>query len=394
MNDALPRWADVVLVPLLNLALALVASGIVVALIGEDPFEVLALLVRGAVGSADGWSYTLYYATNFIFTGLGVAIAFHARLFNIGGEGQAAIGGLGVALALLFVPWPHWSLALLGAMAGAALFGAGWAAIPAYLQAKRGSHIVITTIMFNFIASALMVYLLSRVLLVPGAGGSPETARFAAEANLPGIGDLYALLGWGCVERPIAPICRAPLNIAFPLALAACVAVWFLLWRTRLGYEIRAFGHSEPAARYAGIAPTRIIMVAMLISGALCGMMAINSVMGEAERLVIDPVQGAGFVGIAVALMGRSHPLGVLIAALLFGMLYQGGGYVEFDIPAISRDMILVIQALVILFTGALDNLVRMPMERAFLSRRRQPVPVAPTNPIETGGHPEKRVEP
>ena len=394
MNDAMPRWADIVLVPLLNLALALVVSGLVVAAIGENPFEVLALLVEGAVGSVDGWSYTLYYATNFIFTGLGVAVAFHARLFNIGGEGQAAIGGLGVALALLSLAWPHWSLALLAGVAGAALFGAAWAAVPAYLQARRGSHIVITTIMFNFIASALMVYLLSRVLLVPGAGGSPETARFAAETKLPAIGDLYAMLGWGCVERPIASVCRAPLNIAFPLALLAALGVWVLLWRTRLGYEIRAFGHSQPAALYSGISATRIVMVAMLISGGLCGMMAINSVMGEAERLVIDPVQGAGFVGIAVALMGRSHPVGVLLAALLFGMLYQGGGYVEFDIPAISRDMILVIQALVILFTGALDNMVRAPMERLFLSRRRQPEAVAPTNPIEVGGHPEKRVEP
>ncbi len=229
---------------------------------------------------------------------------------------------------------------------------------------------------------------------MPGAGGSPETARFAAPTNLPAIGDLYALLGWGCVERPIASVCRAPLNIAFPLALLAAFGVWVLLWRTRLGYDIRAFGHSEPAALYSGISATRIVMIAMTISGALCGMMAINSVMGEAERLVIDPVQGAGFVGIAVALMGRSHPAGVLLAALLFGMLYQGGGYVEFDIPAISRDMILVIQALVILFTGALDNMVRAPMERVFLSRRRQPEPVAPTNPIEAGGHPEKRVEP
>ena len=394
MNDALPKWADIALIPLLNLALALIVSGLVVAFIGEDPFEVLSLLIEGAVGSADGWSYTLYYATNFIFTGLGVAVAFHARLFNIGGEGQAMLGGLGVALALLYVPWPHWSVALLAAMAGAALFGAAWAAIPAWLQARRGSHIVITTIMFNFIASALMVYLLSRVLLVPGAGGSPETARFAAETNLPAIGDLYALLGWGCVERPIASVCRAPLNIAFLLALLASVGVWALLWRTRLGYEIRAFGHSEPAALYAGISPTKIIMVAMLISGGLCGLMAINAVMGEAERLVIDPVQGAGFVGIAVALMGRSHPIGICLAALLFGMLYQGGGYVEFDIPAISREMILVIQALVILFTGALDNMVRMPVESLFLTRRR-PESALPTSATRSDGDPKAgRVEP
>ncbi|MEL6587315.1 MAG: ABC transporter permease [Pseudomonadota bacterium] len=310
MTDTLPKWADIVLIPLINLLLALFVSGIVVALIGKDPFEALYILVTGSVGSAYGWGYTLFYTTNFIFTGLGVAVAFHARLFNIGGEGQAALGGLGTALVLLYVPWPHWTIALLAATCGAAVFGAAWAAIPAYLQAKRGSHIVITTIMFNFIAAALMVYLLSRVLLVPGAGGSPETARFIEAVRLPNAYDVAPWLGFSR---------STPLNVSFFLAIAACVFVWLLIWRTRLGYEIRAFGHSEPAALYAGISQTKITMIAMLISGGLIGLMAINSVMGEAERLVIDPVQGAGFVGIAVALMGRSHPVGVFIAALLFG---------------------------------------------------------------------------
>ncbi|PWJ22114.1 ABC transporter permease [Jannaschia seohaensis] len=386
MTDALPKWADILLIPLINLILALVVSGLVVALIGKDPFEALSILVTGAVGSAYGWGYTLFYATNFIFTGLGVAVAFHARLFNIGGEGQAALGGLGCALVLLYLPLPHWSLAIIAASLGAALFGAAWAAIPAYLQAKRGSHIVITTIMFNFIASALMVYLLSRVLIVPGAGGSPETARFVESVHLP---NAYDVLPWMGFSR------STPLNVSFLLAIAACVFVWVLIWRTRLGYEIRAFGQSEPAALYGGISSVRIIMIAMLISGALIGLMAINSVMGEAERLVIDPVQGAGFVGIAVALMGRSHPVGVFLAALLFGALYQGGGELTFEMNGMTREIILVIQALVILFTGALDNMVRAPVERAFLSARKRPRAPLPTNPVEPGGHSdEKKVEP
>ena len=386
MTDALPRWVDVALIPALNVALALVVSGLVVAAIGENPFEAMAILVDGAVGSAYGWGYTLFYATNFVFTGLGVAVAFHARLFNIGGEGQAALGGLGVALVLLAVPWPHWTAALAAASGGAALFGAAWAAIPAYLQARRGSHIVITTIMFNFIASALMVYLLSRVLLVPGGGGSPETARFADAVHLPSAAEILPFLGF---PR------STPLNVSFLLALAACVAVWVLIWRTRLGYEIRAFGHSEPAAVYAGTSPVRITMLAMLISGGLCGLMATNAVMGEAERLVIDPVQGAGFVGIAVALMGRSHPAGVALAALLFGVLYQGGAELEFENPNITRDMVVVIQALVILFTGALDNMVRGPVEGLFAARRLRADRPVPTTPLEPGGHPERgKVEP
>ena len=359
--DKMPKWADVALIPLINLTLALLVSALVIAYIGESPVEAMTVMIRGAVGSAYGWGYTLYYTTNFIFTGLAVAVAFHARLFNIGGEGQAALGGLGVTLVCLSVPWPHWTLALPAAVIGGALFGAAWAAIPAWLQAKRGSHIVITTIMFNFISSALLVYLLVNVLKVPGSM-APETARFPEGARLPSAYDFGAWMGF---TR------SAPLNVAFFVALACCVGVWFLIWRTRLGYEIRAFGQSEPAAVYAGIAPVRIIMTAMLISGGLAGLMAVNAVQGEAERLVIDSVQGAGFVGIAVALMGRSHPLGVLLAALLFGALYQGGAELEFEIPAISREMIVVIQALVILFTGALDNMVRAPVARLFTSARK-----------------------
>lgn len=360
--DRMPKWADVILIPLLSVVLALIASGIVVALIGENPVEAMAIMVRGALGSAYGWGYTLFYATNFIFTGLAVAVAFHARLFNIGGEGQAALGGLGVAVLMLSVGWPHWTVALLAATLGSAVFGAAWAAIPAYLQAKRGSHVVITTIMFNFIASALLVYLLVNVFRVPGSM-SPETATFAEATHLPNAAQFAGFLGFRS---------STPLNVTIFVALAACVAVWLLIWRTRLGYQIRAFGHSERAAVYAGINPVRITMITMPISGALAGMMAINSVMGEAERLVIDFVAGAGFVGIAVALMGRSHPIGVFLAALLFGALYQGGAELQFEMPAISREMVVVIQALVILFAGALDNLVRMPLESLFLSLRRR----------------------
>ena len=158
------------------------------------------------------------------------------------------------------------------------------------------------------------------------------------------------------------------------MAILACIAVWLLIWRSRLGYEIRSFGWSEPAARYAGISPVRIIMLTMLISGGLAGMMAINNVMGEAERLVLNSAEGAGFIGIAVALMGRSHPLGVFLAAVLFGFLYQGGAELSLW-TGIPRDMVVVIQALVILFTGALDNMVRMPLERVFSTLRRAPKP-------------------
>ncbi len=155
MKPALPRWADLILIPGLNLILAFLVAGLVVIFIGEDPIRAVSILIQGSLGSSYGIGFTLYYATTFVFTGLAVAIAFHASLFNIGGEGQAALGGLGVTLVCLAVPWPHWALALPVAILGAGLFGGAWAFLPGYLQAKRGSHIVITTIMFNFIASAL-----------------------------------------------------------------------------------------------------------------------------------------------------------------------------------------------------------------------------------------------
>ncbi len=358
--DVMPKWADALLIPLISVALSFFLSGLVILYLGMNPFEALKLMITGALGSSYGWGFTLYYTTNFIFTGLCAAIAFQARLFNIGGEGQAALGGLGVALICLALPY-HWLIVLPLAVLGGALFGAGWAIIPAYLQAKRGSHVVITTIMFNYIAAALMVYMLVEVLK-PEGSMDPASERFAEATNLPLMSDVLGLFG-------IPFSSAAPANISFFIAILACFLIWLLLWRTRLGYEIRAYGHSESAADYAGISPARIVIIAMLISGALAGCMAINSVMA-AERLVLNSVEGAGFIGLAVALMGRSHPVGVFFAALLFGFLYQGGG--ELALWAnIPRELILVIQGLVILFTGALDNMVRMPLESLFLLFRR-----------------------
>lgn len=363
MTPALPRWADLALIPALNLILAFLFAGLVVVFIGEDPVRAVRILIAGSLGSSYGIGFTLYYATTFVFTGLAVAVAFHANLFNIGGEGQAAVGGIGVALVCLALDWTHWAVVLPAATLGAAVFGGAWAFIPGYLQAKRGSHVVITTIMFNFIASALVTYLLVNVLKVPGSM-STETRNFADGAHLPFIHEMLAALG--------ISMSRTPMNFSSFIALLAALLVWLLIWRTRLGYEIRAFGFSEPAAVYAGIDPVRITVVVMLLSGALAGMMALNAVMGYQHRLVLDHVGGAGFVGIAVALMGRSHPLGVVLAAILFGVLYQGGAELAFEMPGISREMIVVIQALVILFTGALENLVRAPVGWAFLRLRRR----------------------
>ncbi|MDQ2065926.1 ABC transporter permease [Xinfangfangia sp. CPCC 101601] len=358
--ERLPRWADVALVPLVSLTLAFTIAALIILAIGQDPWEAITVMVQGTVMDAYGWGYTLYYATSFMFTGLAVCVAFHAAMFNIGGEGQALLGGLGVALVCLFIPWPHWSLALLAATLSAAAFGAIWAAIPAYLQAKRGSHIVITTIMFNYIAASLLQYLLVNTLK-PVGQSDPASANFPDATHLPALNDIPLVNLF--FTKPV------PANITLFIALGMAVAVWVLLWHTRLGYQIRAFGKSEPAARYAGINPTRIIMIVMILSGALAGMMAVNNVMGEAERLLGNSASGAGFIGIAVALMGRNHPLGVVLAALLFGFLFQGGAELGLW-TKIPIEMRIVVQGLVILFTGALDVMVRMLLGRIFAAFR------------------------
>jgi simple sugar transport system permease protein len=210
--------------------------------------------------------------------------------------------------------------------------------------------------MFNYIAASVMVFMLVDVLR-PAGQMDPASARFPEGTKLP---TLNHIPGFDLIFQK-----DVPANVTFLIALAMAVAVWALLWRTRLGYQIRAFGKSESAARYAGINPFRIIMISMIISGGLCGMMAINNVMGEAERLVQNSASGAGFIGIAVALMGRNHPVGVVLAAVLFGFLFQGGAELGLwtKIPIELRT---VVQGLVILFTGALDYMVRMMLVRVF----------------------------
>ncbi|MCB1387080.1 MAG: ABC transporter permease [Nitratireductor sp.] len=369
MNHPLPKWVDYGLIPLLNLVTAFLVAGLVVLIVGENPFEAAYLLVRGAFGYGGGIGYTLFYATNFIFTGLSVAVAIHCGLFNIGSEGQAYVGGIGVAAACLaldhYVPW---FVTLPFAIAGAAIAGAAWALIPAWLQAKRGSHVVITTIMFNFIASALMIYLLVEVLK-PAGSMSPETRTFVEGGRIPKLDWLFELFG--------SSLGGAPFNWTFFLALLCCYLVWLLIWRTRLGYEIRTTGTNPTAAVYAGIPQVRTIVIAMLISGALAGMMAINPVMGDQARLQESFPAGAGFVGIAVSLMGRNHPVGIIFAAILFGMLWQGGAELAFDMPNISRDMIVVIQGLVILFAGALEHMYRPALSAIFFMRQSSGAPAS-----------------
>ncbi|MDG5496402.1 ABC transporter permease [Niveispirillum sp. BGYR6] len=355
--DNLPWWATGVLLPVINVVLALIVSAIVILAIGEDPLGAMWTMVQGALGTSEGLGYTLYYATSLIFTALAVAVAFHGGLFNIGGEGQAYLGGLGVGLVCLAVGNMPWYLVLPLSVLGGAAFGGLWGAIPGYLQAYRGSHVVITTIMFNFIASSLMVYLMVNVLIRPGQM-SPESAQFDKATFLPLVQDMAAAIG--------IQMNPSPLNFSLFLALAACVLVWAFIWHTRWGFALRTVGANENAARYAGIDPKKAIIIAMALSGALAGLLGVNEIHGVQHRLLLNFPAGMGFTGIAVALMGRNHPAGIVPAAILFGMLYQGGTELIFDYPSISRELVVVIQGVVILFAGALEHMFRPTLVRLF----------------------------
>jgi len=361
----LPRWVDIGLIPALNLVIAFMMAALVVLLIGENPFKALSILLGQPLFSLQGWCNILYYATNFIFTGLCVAVAFHAGLFNIGGEGQAYVAGLGAATPGLFVGaalaafLPNalsQPLTLLICLLCSFMIGGLWGLFPGYLQAKRGSHIVITTIMLNFIAASLMQYMINRVYRPLGM--QAVESRAVNDAYILNLREIGRAFGAKLPSTPLTPVIF--------IALIAAFAVWYLLWRSKLGYEIRTVGANPEAAIYAGISPPRIIMITMMISGGLAGLLAFHEVLGTQHRLVLEYVQGAGFVGIAVALMGRSHPFGIVLAALLFGLLTEGGTQLSFEIQSISKDLIVVIQGLVVLFMGALEQAFHPWLQRYF----------------------------
>ncbi|HEY8908432.1 MAG TPA: ABC transporter permease, partial [Rhodoferax sp.] len=265
-------------------------------------------------------------------------------------EGQAIMGGLGTGLVALW--WsaflPAWLMLPIMMISGA-LFGMAWAAVPAYLQAYRGSHVVITTIMFNFIASSVLVYVLVNHLR-PKGSMSVESAAFAPSAHLPAMHEALAWLG---VDWP-----SSPLNLSVVLAALAAVAVYLFLWRTRAGYRLRAVGSSPSAAEYAGIKARHQVIIAMAISGALAGLVGMNEIAGVSGKLLLEFVSGAGFTGIAVALMGRNHPLGIVLASLLFGALFQGGAEVAFEVQGFTRDMVVMLQGFIVLFSGAMTYVI------------------------------------
>ena len=327
--------------PLIAVLAAFVVGGVLILLIGDNPIQAYKLLIGSALSWPDGIGYTLFYATPLIFTGLAVLVAFRCGLLNIGAEGQLYVAAFATAwVGITLAQRSAWILIPLCFLA-AVLAGGVWGAIPGILKARFGSHEVINTIMLNFIGVALVSYFTQYHYKVPG-DPIMESSEIGPGAHIARLGKFI----------PGLPQ-RIPLNLAFILALLCCVLVYLFLWRTKWGYELRATGASPTAAEYGGISVRKQIIVAMTISGALAGMVGINEVMGYRHRYYDGFSDNYGFTGIAVALLGRNHPFGVIIAALLFGVLQRGGIYVDGFSEHVTKDIVQVLQGIIILFVAA-----------------------------------------
>ncbi len=348
-----PEAEAAILAPVLALLLAFLAGDLLVLACGQAPLRVFGTLLDGTWGNAYGLGQVLFKATPLVLTGLAVAVPYRAGLLNIGAEGQAVLGALATALAGMALPegTPTWIGVPLAAAAGC-LAGAAWGALPGALRARFGAHEVITSIMLNFVALALANWLVATWLAVPETLHTPPVVEGARVARL---------------ARWIPAFHGSALNLAFPAALGLSLAAWWLLFRTRAGYALRVTGFSPRAAAYGGLRPGRVATWAMALGGGYAGLVGTNFVQGYKGWYEDGFSGGVGFVGIAVALLGRSHPAGVVLAALLFGTLSQGGLAINALVP---KEIVEVLQAVVILGVVASAPEVRRILGRS----RRAPV--------------------
>lgn len=342
--------------PSISIFLALILGGFVILALGYNPIEIYAQVISFALGNPIGWGYVLFNSTSLILAGLAVAIAFKGGLFNIGVEGQLLVGGLlsaVVGLSIPKMPWIiHFPIVLLSAMVG----GMIWAGIPGLLKAKLGVHEVINTIMMNWIAYALTNYLVVNVVRETGViYPLPQTAELPPSATLPRLGRFFQNIGINIPESN-------PVNASLFISLFMLLIVYYLLWRTKIGYEIRAVGSNLQAAENGGINIKRTIITTMILSGALAGLASINDVLGYRHRFLDNFSHGLGFTGIAVSLLGKNHPIGILFASLLFGALNRMA--IGMDVfTHIPREIISILQAIIII-TVAVGNEIFTKMIR------------------------------
>ncbi len=348
-------WRNALLVPLLAILTALIVSAIIIAVTdisalriwGSEPGKAAGdtfgtiknayvALFQGAFGSWSAWSETLLMATPLILAGLSVAIGFRAGLFNIGAEGQMIMGGL-LATIIGFqfhLPlWIHLPLALLGGLVG----GAIWAGISGFFRAKTGAHEVITTIMLNWIAIRFLDWALT-VDFIQAQGREDSISKDVLST---------AMLPRFFPDNP-----RIRLHIGIILALLAAAFIFWLLYRTTVGYQFRALGYNPDGAQYAGMSVTWLYVLVMAVSGAMAGLAGAAQILGPLGRATPGFSAGIGFDAIALALLGRSHPVGVVFSGLLFGALEAGGRQMQVATD-VSIDLIMVVQALIVVFIAA-----------------------------------------
>jgi general nucleoside transport system permease protein len=325
------RIEEAVLPPLVALLLAAVVGDVLILTFGQSPGAVYRLLLEGTWGNAYGFGQVLYKATTLVFTGLAVGLGLRAGLFNIGAESQLAAGGFCAALVGLALPPGIPSLLCLPIFLLAAALGGGVVgAVPGVLKARFGAHEVIVTIMLNFIVLALLNYLTSTRLHVPD---TLHTAEIGS-GTLPRVSDY------------VPSFQGSAANVTLILAAVTAIAFGWFLFRTRRGFELRAVGLQPHAAEYAGVNVGTVTWRALAMSGAIAGIGGLNYVLGYKHYYEEGFATGAGFLGIAVAIVGRSHPIGICVAALLFATLSQGGLAVNALVP---KQMVDVLQAVVIL---------------------------------------------
>jgi len=330
---------------LIGVSLAFLAGALLLMVFREDPIKVYSALVQGSLGSKRTVAETLLSTTPLIFGGLAVALGFRCGLFNMGVEGEIVLGGM--AAAYIGYAWSlpkgiHLAVAMLGGMA----VGAIWGAIPGYLKAYHKIHEVITTIMLNYIAFAIAAYMVAVGGPMKAPGQLPTSPKILDTAALARIWPGTRLSG------------------GIFIALVVVVLVWIFLFKTRLGYKLRAVGLNADAAEFAGISPRKLMVTAMALSGMLGGMAGAVEVLGVHYRFYENFSPGYGWDAIAVALLGLLHPAGVVVAALLLGALHSGSTAMQ-AVANISKDLVLVLSALIIFFT-AMNQSMRPLLERAF----------------------------
>jgi len=335
LRTTLDRVLEAVLPPFVALLVSIVAGDLLILAVGQSPGAVYRLMLEGTWGNAYGLGQVLYKTTTLICTGLAVAMGLRAGLFNIGAEGQLAAGGFAAALVGLALPPETPAMVAVPLCAAAAMCAGGVVGfVPGALRAKWGAHEVITTIMLNFIVLALLNWMISTRLRVP------ETLHTQAIH----AGALPRLAAWW------SPFHGSAVNGSIVIALFAAFSIGFYLFRARGGFELRAVGLQPDAAENAGIDVGRTWIRALTISGALAGLGGINFVLGYEHYYEEGFATGAGFLGIAVALVGRSNPLGVVLAALFFATLSQGGLAINALVP---KQMVDALQGVVILAMAA-----------------------------------------